>query len=473
MKHSCIFTQTKRHGDKRMTKDPEADTDLKYSMLIDRIRSDFSMNFLREEIRLYSALSSKPMLTLWESYLLICLANRLQDMRAIKLISRIRDQLSGPQIQLARYIECRSARERMDEALCRISKGLLPSELYLGLKDDLGLDCLHYAIILEEKELATTLMSMKYWGEGGPVSSVGACNAFYSYFFLASIHFTDTIFLKQVFLETSSSASACVAVSRRIRSLTDIASSRLIHVNSRISMNTDLKEAAFHKGDTEEFLRLEACLDDLLEEKHDLILESEYLDRWKKQNYRDINDIFSASLADAKREASALKSGRHPLAPFLFRILGSPDDFLSYHARPAEDSYLISYRHLSFLGEYICDRSLSCISFREIADGEKRERFRIFSGSDRLYKNPWLESSSEKKESKKEKTSEKSTDNRENDIRIRFFSKDAIYDRNILRKEYHILIKQYHPDETGRDESGIILREIIEEKNMILGLKKR
>ena len=99
--------------------------------------------------------------------------------------------------------------------------------------------------------------------------------------------------------------------------------------------------------------------------------------------------------------------------------------------------------------------------------------FRIFSGSDRLYKNPWLESSSEKKESKKEKTSEKSTDNRENDIRIRFFSKDAIYDRNILRKEYHILIKQYHPDETGRDESGIILREIIEEKNMILGLKKR
>ena len=73
-------------------------------------------------------------------------------------------------------------------------------------------------------------------------------------------------------------------------------------------------------------------------------------------------------------------------------------------------------------------------------------------------------------DSNKEKTAESDT---EGSGEIRWFSAEALHDMSQLKREFHILIKRYHPDETGYDASANTLREIIEEKDMILRYRKR
>ena len=448
-------------------------TIIEYSSLLDRIPSDFTMEFLREEIRYYTALTTKPLLTPGESYLLTCLAKRLQDNRSDKLFDEIKSDLTDSECLLIQALEVRTSRERMDEALAPISKGEMPSELYFDLKDDLGLDCLHYAIILEQKELATSLLSMRNWGEGKPVSSVGLCKPFYNYFFLAALHFNDTMFLREIYLSTSPDASALVTVRRRINSLMEIAVSRMTALNNRIAHLSDRKETALHTGNTIAFLDYEQKINDLLEEKNDIALEIDYLKNWQDQNDSDIDDLFNKALAKARGMADILKSTPHPLVKFYLDNLGTANDFLSYHALPADMYCLLSYRRFCFFGNEIPDKTVSCHEYSDIVRGEKKDRSTLFSSAVPRYRNPWMtfthveESHSD---SNKEKTAESDT---EGSGEIRWFSAEALHDMSQLKREFHILIKRYHPDETGYDASANTLREIIEEKDMILRYRKR
>lgn len=445
-------------------------TIIEYSSLLDRIPTDFSMGFLREEIKYYSALNSKPLLTLGESFLLTCLGKRLQDNRADKLYEEIKSHLTDSQKLMIHTLEVRTSRERMDEALSPISKGEMPSKLYFTLIDDLGLDCLHYAIILEQKELATRLLSMKNWGEGQPDSSVGLCNSFYNYFFLAAIHFNDTMFLKEIYMRTSKDASALVTVMNRINSLLEIAVSRMTLLNNRLAYLTDRKEQALHNGNTIAFLDYENQINELLAEKSDITLEIKYLKNWQLKNDADIDDVFNKALTKARGMADILRSTPHPLVQFYLKNLGSADSFLTYHALPADTYCLLGYRRFCFLGNEIPDKAISCHEYSDIVRGEKKDRASLFSSAVPEYKNPWMAFSHAEEKHEEKHTSEPP---KEDTNEIRWFSAEALTDMAQLKREFHILIKRYHPDETGYDASANTLREIIEEKDMILRYRKR
>ncbi|MGN0241958.1 MAG: hypothetical protein ACI4CS_09755, partial [Candidatus Weimeria sp.] len=193
-----------------------------FSNYLDLIASDYSPKFYQTMIKAYSRLLAKENLPLKEAYLLCVLALRMNDEKAELLYNRIKTYLTKSQRQFIHLLASRASREKMDLCMSSILTGRVPSPEEYGSTDDMGFDCLHYCLILEEKEMVSTLLKEKKWGEGAPRSTAGLASSFYNYFFLASWHFNDTLFLKEVFLYTRNEAAESHKTLKRISSLTDI-----------------------------------------------------------------------------------------------------------------------------------------------------------------------------------------------------------------------------------------------------------
>lgn len=80
------------------------------------------------------------------------------------------------------------------------------------------------------------------------------------------------------------------------------------------------------------------------------------------------------------------------------------------------------------------------------------------------YKNPFFRKTKEEND----EFAGKSIHNNTVEKRRRFFTEEAHTNLNVLKKEYHALVKKYHPDVNADASSEEIIREIIEERSIIL-----
>jgi hypothetical protein len=248
----------------------------------------------------------------------------------------------------------------------------------------------------------------------------------------------------------------------------EIASSRISLVKSRLGSILEKKQNALRSGNPFVYSDLELAPASLLEEKSDIELEIEYLKKWKETTDNELDLLFEKALANTREMISVLGSTPHPLVSYLMRILRTPDDFISFHAQTPDSYSLIKYRGLTFIG--LADESLKSELYSTILENEKKDRGRFFDTQTSDIRNPWKDSQKKHEEKKEDHSSsrEKSYDNEKTASKTRWFSEAALHDGNVLKKEYHLLIKRYHPDETGDDSGLEILKEIIEEKDMIL-----
>lgn len=439
-----------------------------FSNYLDLIASDYSIKLYHVMIKAYSRLIVKDTLPLKEAYLLCALGYRMNDDKTYLLYDRIQTYLTASQKQFLLFMSAKASREKMDQCMSEILKGQIPFDARCDYTDDMGFDCLHYCMILEEKETVSALLEAKNWGEGVPERTVGLANSFYNYFFLAVWHFNDTLFLKEVFLHTRPEAYDSLRTLRRIRSLMEIASSRISLVKSRLGSILEKKQNALRSGNPFVYSDLELASASLLEEKSDIELEIDYLKKWKETTDNELDLLFEKALANTREMISVLGSTPHPLVSYLMRILRTPDDFISFHAQTPDSYSLIKYRGLTFIG--LADESLKSELYSTILENEKKDRGRFFDTQTSDIRNPWKDSQKKQEEKKEDHSSskEKSYDNEKTASKTRWFSEAALHDGNVLKKEYHLLIKRYHPDETGDDSGLEILKEIIEEKDMIL-----
>ncbi|MDD6550426.1 MAG: hypothetical protein PUF16_01410 [Lachnospiraceae bacterium] len=440
-----------------------------FSNYLDRIASDYSVNLYRVMIKAYSKLLVKDTLSLREAYLLTALGYRMNDDKTYLLYDRIQTYLTTPQKRFLLFMSAKASREKMDQCMSEILKGKIPSEVEISYTDDMGFDCLHYSIILEEKEMTSALLEAKNWGEGIPDRTVGLANSFYNYFFLAVWHFNDTIFLKEVFLHTRPEAAESLKALRRIRSLMEIASSRISLVKSRLATLQEKKQQVLHSGNPFVYSDLELASSSLLEEKSDIELEIEYLKKWKQSTDAELDRLFHKALMDTREMLEVLRSTQHPLVSYGFKYLVTPDAFISLHAQTPDSYCLLKYRGLVFIGSESPD--LNSVPYTQIVGDEKNDRHRFFDTQTPPIRNPWKDyKKTEEKKSASGNRNESRTDQSEatKDSKTRWFSEAARHDSSILKKEYHLLIKRYHPDEIGNDTGLETLKEIIEEKDMIL-----
>ena len=462
-----------------------------FSNYLDLIASDYSPKFYQTMIKAYSRLLTKENLPLKEAYLLCVLALRMNDDKTELLYNRIKTYLTKSQKQFVHFLSARASREKMDLCMSSILTGRMPSTAEYSSTDDMGFDCLHYCLILEEKEMVSTLLKEKNWGEGAPQNAVGLASSFYNYFFLAAWHFNDTLFLKEVFLYTRSEAFESYKTLKRISSLFDIAESRLSLVKNRLATTIEKKHRALHSSDPSSYNDYEQTATSLLEEKADIELEIETLKKWKQDAESGLDMLFKKALSDAKEMLSVLESTPHPMVKYMLRSLQSPETFIALHAQTPDTYYLLKYRGLSFIGTN--DKDLGSVSFSWILEHEKEDRERFFKTVTPPIKNPWLDFRKKAKEQEERRKAEERRKTEEhnsseynqsnyryseyesgaakentNISKIHWFSEAAIHDDSVLKKEYHLLIKRYHPDETGNNDGLEKLKEIIEEKDMIL-----
>lgn len=447
-----------------------------FSNYLNRIADDYSTKLYRVMVRSYASLLSREKLSLRDAYLLCALGYRMNDERTYLLYNRISRSLSKSQQQFLQYLAARSSREQMDQSLNRMLTGSIPTEIECSYTDDMGFDCLHYALILEEKEIVSALLKSRNWGEGSPDHTVGIANAFYNYFFLAVWHINDTIFLKEVFLNTRPEGGDSLKTLHRIASLMEIASSRMSLVKNRLMGISLKKEQALTSGNPMVYSDYEMTRTALLEEKHDIELEIEYLKSWKTRTDNEIDELYEKALADTRDIISSLTVSANPMVKYLRSRLISPDSFISLHAMPPEAYLLQRYRGLYFLGDD--GETFRSVSYSQITETEKSDRDLLFSADAPEVSNPWKEKHEEnnKENQNGSKTNSDSYDSTvatyERNTKIRWFSEAALTNAGILKKEYHLLIKKYHPDETGYDSSANTLRDIIEEKDRILKSQK-
>ncbi|MQN00579.1 MAG: hypothetical protein DUD27_06200 [Lachnospiraceae bacterium] len=461
---------------------PPAQEEKFYSNYLTLIATDYSSRLYRTMIKAYSRLLSKDTLSLKDAYLLCALGYRMNDQKTYLLYDRIQKYLTENQKHFLNYISARVSREGMDSCMSMILTGKIPSGLQLQFTDDMGFDCLHYAIILEKKEIVSELLKQKTWGAGEPSRSAGLANSFYDYFFLASWHINDVMFLREVFIYTRPEASEVCRTLKRGRSLRGIAVSRLSLINNKIATIKKRQIEALNSGNPMAYSDYELAISSLLEEKNDLKLELAYLKKCEEQTEDELDVLFNKALSQAKEMLAVLKTTAHPMVSYMLQTLKSPESFITLHAMTPDSYTLLRYRGLCFLGKAFKD--LKGILSSEIIESEEADRKRFFTAKTSPINNPWREHEREQ-EKKREKDRKKSYENYQDNAdgagdnstgnrpergsrKTHWFSEAAIHDDRILKKEYHLLIKRYHPDQTGNSDGLETLKEIIEEKDMIL-----
>lgn len=130
-----------------------------------------------------------------------------------------------------------------------------------------------------------------------------------------------------------------------------------------------------------------------------------------------------------------------------------------YFITPSDENIDLSFVH--FQNGEIVERN---IIERDIS--LHRENTRKNSST---YENPYYKKRQEEKKKEKTFSEENASKNSYDNARtFKYFSNEAQNDIHILKKEYHELVKKYHPDVNDDKDSDNIIKEIFEERERII-----
>ena len=184
--------------------------------------------------------------------------------------------------------------------------------------------------------------------------------------------------------------------------------------------------------------------------------------------------------------AVILKEADQPLTNYILRLYRNEDLLFSTFTKTAISWRLANFKELYFILPEGYETSLPHIDFvnqkmsgMEDAEDEERtfdsERFINPREAERLEK--------ERKKREEEKAKRKAQEEQQRreraayqaagedfdgESRRRWFSEAAKEDLSILKKEYRLLVKKYHPDATGNGSTAVLLQQIMEERARIL-----
>lgn len=328
---------------------------------------------------------------------------------------------------------------QMETVFKKIQYGINPIPESLDWTDSIGLDPLHYAIILHQE---TVIENILYSGKFTSKHSIEKSNTVYNLY--------DYNVLAAYF-NIGCKREICINTAPEILSQYDMYESMIQEADSldkefhslrqeqymlsrkhRESYHTPEEDNAF----SSQIYNMQQNLNSLMQRCGDIKRDAALL---KHKINNDIDNI----LKSAASNVSTLNSLDEPFAKFLLNIYNTPDFLYHIISDESDEKLLYMYGDLFFVTPYDVHINLY---YYDNPFGEKK----LYSNKDYNYEN--------------------NSFNYGKALKLygnSWFSPEAHKNIKILRSEYVELAKKFHPDQSKTSETAILFQEITLERNNI------
>ncbi|MBQ2576804.1 MAG: hypothetical protein II566_06000 [Lachnospiraceae bacterium] len=458
-----------------------------YASYVQDLSGVLALQLTKSLVKPYGNLLRKMELTLHEAVILCLLCVRMDDPQLFDSMHRaIEKRLSPKRLWQIAGFRAKYSKDKMGVAFEAMLTGNLPTAAFLDLRDDLGFTCLHYALMLRNPQLLIQMLSQKDWGEGqGPIRGRKLLDCAYSYFFVAVQIYSDPKILQLVLAYTKKEARPLLRSIRRIDNFIDIAGKRRYKAKEKLKFFAGEKQKAFHEGRLKDVRRLEEEIAILREEICGCEDRKTELLEMKEEIRLELQTLLVRATAEAKMQAEILRQSDQPLTNYILRLYQEEELLFSTFTKTAISWRVANYKSLFFLLPEGYTTSLPHIDFADqkmVWQGEDEEE-KTFE--DDVFINPReaerVEKERRREEEKKAKEKARQEQNRKEKAAYQatgenftsgrkksWFSEAARCDLSVLKREYHSLVKKYHPDATGNGATAVLLQQIMEERARIL-----
>ncbi len=410
---------------------------------IDDLSTPSVFTFTNSLLKTYSNLRSRQRLTMAEAIILLYLCVYMGDTAYYEDLYRAASgAMPARQRIFLSVFRARQKNERMVKVYDRLLSGILPEGKEWNLTDSLGLDALHYALIIKDSGLVRkVLSSADFTTRDRKAGGVRPGDQTYDYFFAAAMIYDDDALLRDVYVGTRRQARPLVRSLKRLDTLIDI--------NSRLSLS-DSDPAYRERAD--EFLSM------------------------RKEIAGELDARVQEEKKKARERARTIYDSRHTFACYLISVLTDPDRIFANLAETANSCRIYRYRDVCFVtpAELILDLDYVLIQNNEFTrasfPGLEEEEASFFDSAE-TFENPAF-AKKQREKTAEEKATEAGAKTRAlgsgHTMLHRFFTESADSDVKELKRQYRELLKKFHPDVTGNAADAAIIRAIIEERAAIL-----
>ena len=401
------------------------------------ISNDFDEVFLRDA----SNNLSKAALLEQQQWTLAYLYARLGDKQGFRTICSTLDKTaSSEEMQSLIRFQCCYWNHRMIKVFDAIQSGAELSDSWMTWTDNLGFTPLHYALILRKDDSISKLLEKHNW----PTSPAGTDNEIYDYTVLSS--FLGLNNCREIYAQTSQNITALVRSKKNIERRIWLKERRMDLQKKMIhQFKSALRTAKKNSVDYEKIEEIQSKIDELINLHRELEIEVEELRQDIREIESEIQDMINEGISTAQEAAQRFSNRTDALSQYLRRIIS--DSGLLYRVLNVdpEDCTIYTFGNFTFTApkDVNLDGSSGNAEHKtqdthsDNAGPSSHESTYQHPPIVRPYGNNW-------------------------------FSPEAHKNLRVLRKEYHLLAKQYHPDLCSHPRSKEIFQEILNERASIL-----
>lgn len=401
------------------------------------ISNDFDEVFLRDASNNLSqvALLEQQQWTL--AYLYARLGNK-QGFHTI--CSTLDGTASSEKMQSLIRFQCCYWNHRMIKVFDAIQAGSELSDSWMTWTDNLGFTPLHYALILRKDDSISRLLEKYNW----PTPPTGTDNEIYDYTVLSS--FLGLNNCRGIYAQTSQDIATLIRSKKNIERRIWLKERRIdLQEKMLHQFKSAIRTAKKNSVDYEKIEEIQSKIDELLNLHRELEMEVEELRQDIREIESEIQDMINEGISAAKGAAQRFSNKSDILSQYLRRII-SDSDFL-YRVLNVDPENCTVYTFGDFT--FTVPKGVNLDGSSGNTEHKTRDTHSDKAGPSshefnyhdtpivRPYGNSW-------------------------------FSPEAHKKLKALRKEYHLLAKQYHPDLCSHPRSKEIFQEILNERASIL-----
>ncbi|MCR4999441.1 MAG: J domain-containing protein [Lachnospiraceae bacterium] len=387
----------------------------------------------RSLIATYTNLKEAERLTLRQGVILCFLCVRFEDWKFFDLIwNEIHEKLPEEMRWMIQAFRARFANEKMFGVYEKLMAGKKLTAIEYGWQDALGLTPLHYALILRNRDMVMELLDAYDWHYfQSPLTRDKLVDTSYQYVFLASILYDDIELIEAVIAKTT---TLFQSLERSMK---------------QMDLFIFLEQKRMEGGESEE--------------AKVRIYEYEGM---KREMRSEMRQMAMDEAQNARRKAQMIIETGHPFNHYLFYLYMDVDGLFRLMADTIAQWRVAKYKDLYFITPVDKDMGMESRVYPETEEAH-------FEIPEDNFENPYYREKREAKERAERAAREerfrqaKAAFEEANPIES-WFSAEAHEDLLVLKKEYRILVKQYHPDVCGGAKATRIMQAIMDERAAIL-----
>lgn len=446
--------------------------DLFFDSFVEDISNAGAIFMTHSLIEAYTNLKNAERLTYRQGIILALLCVRLEDWDFYnELRPIVEQQIPETYIWRIESFRARFANEKLFPIYEKmLSKKGEVTKSEARLSDAMGLTPLHYALMTRDSKIVRDTLKIGEWEHSpSPFPRDRVVDLMYQYLFVASVLYDDMELLEEVLLATTPLAKSIV---RSIKRMDDF-----------IFIQESFRSK--HEEKREELLAEYAALDKVKERKRraevDGLVHTENMaisicnesieeyEAIKRDMRSELRVMVTEQVDNARKQAQIIVDTSHPFCRLLFELYMDSDGL--YHLMA---DTIASWQIARYKDHYFVLPPDSDIDLEKHAFPDPEECF----VSDESFVNPAFRAAQERR--REEEARRRAEEQRrsayyhaagehvEEMPEEGWFSAEAREDITILKKEYRILVRKYHPDVSRDAKTARILQSIMDERADIL-----